>query len=91
MKISRRIAVDLIRETGGKFFSATVTSRKTGEPYEINCRTGVHKGITGKGGTYVPQDKNLITVYRVGKGWRSIAIEGIQSVRIGGTKFEVRD
>lgn len=91
MKISRQVAVDLIRETGGKFFSATVKKRGSEEVYDINCRTGVHKGITGKGGKYVPADRNLILVYKPKVGYRSIAIEGIQSVKIGGAEFKIRD
>lgn len=55
---------DLILSTKGRFFTV-VFLKKDGEPRVMVCRTGVKKGLTGKGMSYNPLEKNLLPVYDV--------------------------
>lgn len=46
------------------------------------CRTGVKKGVTGKGSAYNPEDKNLLTVFDMEKNaFRTIPAENVVEVR----------
>ena len=74
----------------GQIFTVVFVKRSTGELREMNCRTGVKKGVTGEGMSYVPSEKGLIPVFDMkADGFRMIAIEGIREVRANGERFEV--
>lgn len=94
--ISRNEAIDLIRNSGGKFFTATVNLRGSEKTKDINCRIGVKKGVKGTGQPAKEKDKkhNLITVYKSGGGtgnkWRSLAIEGLRQLVIDGKVYVIR-
>jgi hypothetical protein len=55
-------AAELIRNSGGKVFSATVIKRSTGSLRRMTGRLGVSKGVTGAGATYNAKDHDLIRV-----------------------------
>lgn len=91
-KIPRKLAVKMIRGLGNKFFTVTVKRRTDGGISTMNCRTGVVKYLVGKQPKYSAKAKDLITVYSLDRGaYRSIAIEGLQQLSMGGSKFEVVD
>lgn len=67
---------------GGKIASVTFLKRCDGKERRMICRTGVHKGLTGSGGNYNPDDHNLVTVFDMEKrGYRTIPAEGVIEVR----------
>lgn len=97
--ISRKLAVEKIYSTNGRTFGVTFIKRSTGEIRKGNFRLGftVGKGIKGTGPRYDFDSKNLIPVYRMNGDLsetdgqrRTIPIEGIKSVTIDGTKYDVR-
>lgn len=53
-----------------------------------SCRTGVSKGVAGKGMSYNPEEKGLITVYEFGVGHRTIAIDRIVGIKHGGVWYD---
>jgi hypothetical protein len=101
--ISCRVAADLIRKSGGKLFSVQFRKRRDGSLRRMTARTGVRKGVTGEGQTFNPADHDLLTVHEfvtdparergrvrnLETQWRSVPIEGIQTLKLGGKTFEV--
>ena len=78
--------VDLIRKivSGGKIFTVTFT-KKNGEKRVMNARTGVSKGVTGKGMSYNPVSKNLLAVYDMQKrDYRMINCNTIEEIKVLG-------
>ena len=55
-------AEELIRNSGGKIFSATFIKRSTGSLRRMTGRVGVSKGVTGAGSNYNAKDHDLIRV-----------------------------
>lgn len=87
--VSRTEAVDLIKNSDGKFMTVLFTKRTTGELRRMNCRTEVKKHLKGGDSTHTPAHK-LVTVYDIpSKGYRSIPQEGILEVTIGGAVYKV--
>lgn len=73
---------------GGKIFSVTFVKRTTGELRQMRCRMGVKKHLKGGSKAYDPKAKNLLSVFDMeAKGYRSIPVEAIRSLSIGGQTF----
>lgn len=72
----------------GAIFSVDFIKRSNGELRSMVCRQGVKKHLKDGTKPYDPATKNLLTVYSMdAKGYRSIPVDAIQSLRIGGQKF----
>lgn len=72
----------------GKVFGVEFIKRSTGELRRMNCRLGVTKHLRGGKSSYSANKKELLTVFDMtNKGYRSIPIEGIRSVSVGGQTF----
>ena len=72
----------------GKIFSVEFIKRTTGELRRMTCRIGVKKHLKGGEKAYSAAQKRLLTVFDMdAKGYRSIPLEGIQSVSVGGQTF----
>jgi hypothetical protein len=88
--ISTRTAAELIRSSGGAFFSVAFQKRTTGELRDMVCRIGVTRHLHGGELSFNPAEKGLLIVFDAQKqGYRSIAIEGIQRLAIDGQVFDV--
>jgi hypothetical protein len=88
--ISRERACDLIANNGGKFFSVVFTKRTTKSRRKMTCRRGVTSQLTGGGRNYNPQDHSLLTVFSIGdKGYRSVPLEGLTSLALGGETYSI--
>lgn len=84
-------AMDLIHNTNGQVFRASFVKRTTGELRHMVCRLGVTKGVTGKGMSYDPADRGLMTVFDFQKqAYRMIALEGLKAVRIAHKTYRVK-
>ena len=77
---------------GFEFSSVTFIKRSDGSTRVMNYRLGVTKHLrqNGKGQGYDPKQHNLITVYDMTqKGYRSIPIDGVLSIRKGNETLTV--
>jgi hypothetical protein len=73
----------------GRIFSVEFIKRTTGEKRLMVCRLGVKSHLKGGTKKFDDKEKNLLTVFDVQKkGYRSIPLENIISVKIHGEKFE---
>ena len=64
----------------GRFATVTFTT-KDGRRRVLNGRTGVTKGLTGKGKNYDPKSKGILTIWdRNKKAYRSIKAENVISI-----------
>jgi len=89
MKISKVTAKDMIQNSKGKIFTATYI-KKDNSSRVMNCRLGVHKGVTGAGMKYNPDDYNLIPVYDMqNKGFRMVDVNTLLSIQINKQSYEV--
>jgi hypothetical protein len=88
MELSRFKAVEMIKSTGGRIFSATFIKRD-GSERTINARLGVQADL--KGGKNGASEKNAyLTVYdMVNKGYRMINLETLQQLTINRTAYRV--
>ena len=83
-------AADLILASEGKFLTVEFVKRTSGEIRKMNCRLGVKVHLKGGEKSFDDKTKHLITVYDIGvAGYRSIPIEGIRKVSIGGETYNV--
>ncbi|MFT5548200.1 MAG: hypothetical protein ACI9CO_000114 [Candidatus Azotimanducaceae bacterium] len=74
--------------SGGKIFSVTFIKRTTGELREMRCRMGVKKHLKGGSKAYDAKAKNLLSVFDMeAKSYRSIPVEAIQKLSVGGQTF----
>mgnify|MGYP000021997382 CR=1 FL=1 len=74
----------------GKIFHVEFIKRSTGELRKMRCRLGVTKHLKGGGKAYSAKAKKLLTVFDMeAKGYRSIPIEGICSLQVGGQQFSI--
>jgi len=90
-EVTREEAVNMINNIGGKIFTVVFYKRGNGELRTMNCRKGVTKHLRGGVLNYDPKVKNLIGVNDMKikdreKSYRSISIEGIVELHIGGGK-----
>ena len=66
----------------GKIARVTFIKRSDGSERKMICRTGVKKGLTGRGAAYDPESKNLLTVFDMEKGaYRTIPCENVIEVQ----------
>jgi len=79
---------ELVKSTKGKVFGIQFVKRTTGELRKMTCRTGARVGVTGEGRKYDLDEKNLLSVYDMKKGFRTIPIEGVVSFTFKGVKYE---
>jgi hypothetical protein len=89
-QINKEQAVQLIKDTKGKFFTVTFT-KKDGTERVMNARLGVKAYL--KGGTlpYNPNDKGLIPVFDMKKGeYRMINANTISKLKIGNNEYNVQ-
>ncbi len=72
----------------GRVFGVEFIKRSTGELRKISCRIGVKKHLKGGAKAYSSQEKRLLTVFDMSaNGYRSIPVEGIRCVSVGGQSF----
>ena len=82
-------AVDVIKNSNGKFMTVSFIKRSNNELRTMNCRTGVTKGIIGGRGK-AKKATGLITIYDMTKHeWRNINISGLREVRVDGIVYKV--
>lgn len=75
---------ELIRGTKGKFFSVCFI-KKDGSIRKMTARLGVRKGITGKGLSFNPSEKDLMVVWATDKkNYRMINLKTISSIKFNG-------
>lgn len=83
--------VDRARESG-HIFAVEFIKRTDGSIREMLCRTGVTKGTHGGSMGYDPKDHGLLSVYDMQKqGFRSIPVENILHLSMGGQRYERKD
>ena len=88
-KISPQDAAQMIKDTGGKFFTVTFVKRTDNSIRTMNCRRGVKLGIKGTG-TRKSRPTGLVTVYDMkNSAYRNINVSGIRSIRMRGTEYKV--
>jgi hypothetical protein len=87
--IERDAIVELVNNFHeGHIFTCVFYKRSTGEERVMNCRKGVTKHLAGGPPAYDPAAKKLIWVFDVQKrAYRSIAIEGILSLKMDGVTY----
>ena len=75
----------LINNTSdGKIFSATFV-KKDGTLRTMNCRRGVSKGVSGKGMSFDPLSKGLLTVFDMQKkSFRMINLNTLIEAKVNG-------
>ena len=72
----------------GQIFTVEFIKRTTGDLRKLNCRIGVNKHLKGGKVAYNATEKQLLTVFDMtANGYRSIPLEGIQRVSVGGQVF----
>lgn len=72
----------------GSIFSVKFIKRTTGELRSMTCRMGVQKHLKGGAKAFNDKSKDLLTVFDMqAKGYRSIPVDGIQSLSINGQSF----
>lgn len=82
--------VDRARESG-HIFAVEFVKRTDGTIREMLCRTGVTKGTSGGSMGYRPEDHGLLSVYDMQRaGFRSIPVDAILHLSMGGKRYERR-
>lgn len=77
---------------GGKIFSVTFIKRSTGELRHMKCRMGVTRHLKGGAKAYAPKAKNLLSVFDMdAEGYRSIPVEAIKRLSVGGQTFDFQE
>jgi hypothetical protein len=75
-----------INRTNGKFFTIVFT-KKDGTIRKMTCRTGVKKGVTGKGLAFEPKEKGLRVVWSTdAEGYRMINIASVTEINFKGIR-----
>ena len=89
--VSRDKALELINTSKGKMFSVLFI-KKDGTKRYMNCRTGVKKGVTGKGLSFDPKKSGYVNVYDVqAKGHRLVNINTLKLIKINKSEYTVTD
>ena len=95
--ITKDTAKQYIYKTNGKIFSAVFT-KKDGEKRKMVCRRNVRKYVTGKGLSYNPEERGLVTVYDMQKckvdperAYRTINLETLEQIKIEGATYKVKE
>ena len=80
----------LIERSEGKFVGITFVKRTNGQKRVMNFRLGVNKFKNGGKLKYKPIDHTLISVWDRNKvGYRTIPLDAIEELNIGGQQFIV--
>jgi hypothetical protein len=75
----RSLSQDIDR-TNGKFFTVKFI-KKDGTLRKMTCRTGVSKGVTGKGLAFEPKEKGLKVVWSTdAEGYRMINLAQVTEI-----------
>ena len=74
---------------GSEFATVMFVKRSDGSTRVMNYRLGVTKHLKGGSQGYSPKQHNLITVFEMSKGYRSIPLDGIISITKGKEKLIV--
>ncbi|CAB4149095.1 hypothetical protein UFOVP529_48 [uncultured Caudovirales phage] len=83
-------AAEMLAGTEGKIFSVKFVKRTTGEVREMVARTGVKAHLKGGDAAYSFSAKSLLSVYDLqAKGYRSIPLDAIVSIKAGGEEFTI--
>ena len=84
---NRRNLKNLVSD--GRIFSVEFIKRSTGELRTMTARIGVKKHLNGGYKSYNPGQHNLLTFFDMdAKGYRSIPVEAIQRLKVGGQTFD---
>ena len=87
--ISKEQAKQLIKNTNGKFFTATFI-KKDGTTRVMNARLGVKAYLKGGELPYDPESKGLIPVFDVKTGdYRMININTLTNLKIGSNTYNI--
>lgn len=88
--INKEQAKQLIRNTNGKFFTATFI-KKDGTTRVMNARLGVKAYLKGGELPYDPESKGLIPVFDVKTGdYRMININTLTNLKIGNNTYSIQ-
>jgi hypothetical protein len=80
----RSLSQDIDR-TNGKFFTVKFV-KKDGTLRRMTCRTGVSKGVTGKGLAFEPKEKGLKVVWSTdAEGYRMINLAQVTEITFNKT------
>ena len=89
INITREYATKLIKASKGSIFSVNFT-KADGTLRDMVCRTGVSKGVNGRGMAYEPQDYDLMPVFDLQcKAWRSIRLDAVNRLTVKGRSYNV--
>ena len=76
------------RASSGQIFTVEFIKRTTGELRVMNCRRGVTKHLRGGELGYDAAVKKLLTVYDLkSEGYRTVPLDGLVSVKVGGQSY----
>jgi hypothetical protein len=79
----RSLSQDIDR-TNGKFFTVKFI-KKDGTLRKMTCRTGVSKGVTGKGLAFEPKEKGLKVVWSTdAEGYRMFNLAQVTEITFNG-------
>lgn len=83
--IAQMVSKD-IEQTKGKFFTVKFI-KKDGTLRQMTCRTGVSKGVTGKGLDFDPKEKGLRVVWAMdAEGYRMINLAQVTELKFNGIR-----
>jgi len=89
MLINKYKLASLLKDTGGKFVSVEFV-KKDGSLRKMTGRFGVTKHLKGGVNRVVNESNAYMTIYdTVNKGYRTINLETIQRLNVGGVAYEV--
>lgn len=82
------------REKSGKIFTVTYITRGSrknpSHPRKMNCRTGVKKGVSGRGLKFDPKSHGLKSVFDVrAGGHRFVSLEQITKIKMKNKEYNV--
>jgi hypothetical protein len=80
----------LKNEWSGKFFSVVFIKRTDGTIRKMNCRTGVQKGTLKQELKFIPEQKDLKSVYDIKKkDFRFISLDNIKQIKMNKINYKV--
>jgi len=89
--ISSKEAGDIIGTAGGTIFTAVFRKRTDSKFRKMVCRLHVKKGVTGRGMSYNPKERNLLTVYDMQKNeFRHISMDRLVLLKVKGVTYRVK-
>lgn len=78
-------AIGFVKKSKGRFVSLEFVKRTDGTVRRMLFRTGVKRGLTGKGMSYDAESKGLLTVWdRHKKAYRMVPLDNITRLHIKG-------